>query len=1533
MNLQSFIKNLQLERLGDSDAALKNIANSERYLQQAYEGRYLFELIQNVRDANKQVEMSGSVLIELTDGRLTISNTGSPFNESGINSITTIGDSPKESQEFIGFKGIGFKSVHEVSDTPHVITKWGTVVFDKERSKKLLMNRNLNDRDIPLFFLPHYHEEGLSIEEISEGIVTKVVLPLKSEIKATEIKTGFNEIGIHQFVLLGNLRNIEFRDADNHFQFSISEERSGKVIIAKNGDGFAFKHFKPTVKVLIPPAIIETLEDKERVIYEKDPFVDISLLFDLDENGYLCSNPHSKLYLFYQTEITSGFNFIIHSYFIVSPDRKGLRVSQLNRFILEQIAVYLTGEWLSIVKRNHSSTFLDFLVFTRNPDAPILSHLYDALVKHLKELKFLFDKQTKKFYNVREVIIADGFDKGLFPDHQLNGKRLIYIQQKNTIGWLLAEFDVDYLSYETIAENIEKECVRQRNQKNLKFFENLYRYLVEYDDLNLKDKKVLLTSKLRLLSSQDYVFYGLKDKMQFPASIEKRINFIHPAVKISDHRQGRGQTGFVEFKTESLVTRLLRLYDDPKVSKMDILISLLKLNITDKLYAEIRPRILMPMKGGQWLNAFTTAIYLETDELIRLYSPEKFINLHEFEKYGIPDVELHFKLKQLGAWDIPGLYFSSKSITVKSDDERFDYIRSNIRSYSTPYFVIYGDWLFDVPLQVTKWFSESLIANWAIYNSRILDENNAPISYKSQSSDKYDIKREHYLHLSGALKYLRNERWIKIEGQDQVFHMREVVGIDPIESLQVNSLLFKKYLYCLEIHYASNQHLIQLLDLSHLDGQSFLSFQKILQNIFVRYHNIQGPDKEFLTFYNKVLSKLFDYYFFCDTKEKTTELANCQWLGINEISQTFDWKLAKQLYYIDDKPAYELLPQDIKALVQPHFTNRDKNRFGQIGKRIGLNFKQTIEQRLVNIIAEKKAFIWNWMPAFAESIALVEILLETNLDTKLDELRTIKIIICESFEIELYKDGQCVSTIRQLSHKIEREDQIYNVYVSQRGCAHQHSFASILHDLLSEVLSRDMHTVRLTLNDFYTRESKKKFIERYEVSQDRVDDIGARLKGFSVTKVQSFWLAILRLKCVDDPKSFLSGDTVNFEMLLLKLDIEEDVGITKIMYDHIDRIENLIYLQSLFAALQIDIKKFNNVSDIKIDYRNYFVKQVEGLRFSYKKNMEVALYDYLMDKTIDVKASFQDQIDAYTSMSDISIPAPLLDFDIHKYFTNQLKQAYPHIVISQENVEIRKAGLLSQYHTNEKTFRRWAKTINGDNRILAEFLELNHNRSLLYFNGTSSELEQRFLVLDSKKSGNNPNNNSDLKQQLHQYSSLPGTAVEETDTLAIPLSIKEENNGGYGGGGNGRRVDGGILNGNTAFSGIVAEKVVYEQLLQTFSEAEWVSRNAAKAGFNPEGSDQYGCDIKYIGRDGQPHYVEVKSSISDERHFFITYSEYVKAINEKNNYHFYMVLFSLDNTKRRILHLGNIFMLDDGQELFGNDYFTANFKDLEIRFQ
>src|SRR6266581_4927499 len=129
MNLKETVERLFDDSKLTPIRGLSAIAEAEKYLQQAYEGRYFFELIQNVRDANKEKNQDGEIFIELKRNILSIANTGAEFSTKGIEGITTIGQSTKHSQDYIGFKGIGFKSIQEITETPRIITRYGSVYF------------------------------------------------------------------------------------------------------------------------------------------------------------------------------------------------------------------------------------------------------------------------------------------------------------------------------------------------------------------------------------------------------------------------------------------------------------------------------------------------------------------------------------------------------------------------------------------------------------------------------------------------------------------------------------------------------------------------------------------------------------------------------------------------------------------------------------------------------------------------------------------------------------------------------------------------------------------------------------------------------------------------------------------------------------------------------------------------------------------------------------------------------------------------------------------------------------------------------------------------------------------------------------------------------------------------------------------------------------------------------------------------------------------------------------------------------------
>lgn len=90
-----------------------------------YEHRALVELLQNAHDAHEVADRHGRVLVRLDQdegehGVLYVANCGQPFTRSNFDAITDIARSDKRPEEGIGNKGIGFKSVLQLTHAPQI---------------------------------------------------------------------------------------------------------------------------------------------------------------------------------------------------------------------------------------------------------------------------------------------------------------------------------------------------------------------------------------------------------------------------------------------------------------------------------------------------------------------------------------------------------------------------------------------------------------------------------------------------------------------------------------------------------------------------------------------------------------------------------------------------------------------------------------------------------------------------------------------------------------------------------------------------------------------------------------------------------------------------------------------------------------------------------------------------------------------------------------------------------------------------------------------------------------------------------------------------------------------------------------------------------------------------------------------------------------------------------------------------------------------------------------------------------------------
>jgi len=108
-----------MANLAEDTREHEELHNLSREVTLDYHGRFLIELIQNAVDALPEGK-PGRLHLILTPTLLAVLNQGQPFSPEGLEAITSMALSPKRADESIGNKGIGFKSVFEVSDAPEL---------------------------------------------------------------------------------------------------------------------------------------------------------------------------------------------------------------------------------------------------------------------------------------------------------------------------------------------------------------------------------------------------------------------------------------------------------------------------------------------------------------------------------------------------------------------------------------------------------------------------------------------------------------------------------------------------------------------------------------------------------------------------------------------------------------------------------------------------------------------------------------------------------------------------------------------------------------------------------------------------------------------------------------------------------------------------------------------------------------------------------------------------------------------------------------------------------------------------------------------------------------------------------------------------------------------------------------------------------------------------------------------------------------------------------------------------------------------
>jgi len=236
---------------------------------------FILELIQNAEDSGLDMTEPGRFEIRMNKQRVKISHNGRPFNENDVKAISGIRSSKKPERGFLGYLGIGFKSVLKITDSPEIYSNGFQFKFDRTHWT--------DPSSSPWHVIPIWIDEPSEPVDASR---TTFVIPFREPTDASRIVDEIKKIRLELYLFLRWLRTIEITDeiSGEHWTLeNLGENQEGISTLKSDGEERRFKFFHRNVQVP------EWVKD-DRLTQEYRANVtqrEIAIGFALDENGNL----------------------------------------------------------------------------------------------------------------------------------------------------------------------------------------------------------------------------------------------------------------------------------------------------------------------------------------------------------------------------------------------------------------------------------------------------------------------------------------------------------------------------------------------------------------------------------------------------------------------------------------------------------------------------------------------------------------------------------------------------------------------------------------------------------------------------------------------------------------------------------------------------------------------------------------------------------------------------------------------------------------------------------------------------------------------------------------------------------------------------------------------------------------------------------------------------------------------------------------------------------------------------------------------
>jgi len=319
--------------------------NIEKRDIKGYHGREILELLQNADDAyQKSIDKGEKPQCELKvticykGNVLTVTNTGTCFDEAGIKAIVQGNNSPK-SGKYIGNKGTGFRSVLNWAEKVRIFSGNYNVEFSKEIAEKILeehkenpqikkqiqKNKNLY---IPMLAVPVYIENG----RYNDTTTIEVVIDSMKLNDDFSVSRQIENIDLRILLFLPNISQIEIITDDNCIVYRRNNNQgvAESITLEKIVD----ENVEMQEEFYLYRKVITNAIEEDEVL--KD--IQLSIAVPLDMDTFMSRYIYSYFPLL---DTESPFNCVLHASYALGDHRNTVNVSKENKKIIEEQLLFL----------------------------------------------------------------------------------------------------------------------------------------------------------------------------------------------------------------------------------------------------------------------------------------------------------------------------------------------------------------------------------------------------------------------------------------------------------------------------------------------------------------------------------------------------------------------------------------------------------------------------------------------------------------------------------------------------------------------------------------------------------------------------------------------------------------------------------------------------------------------------------------------------------------------------------------------------------------------------------------------------------------------------------------------------------------------------------------------------------------------------------------------------------------------------------------------------------------------------------------